>query len=226
MKQQTMFVLGSLVIGGLAAADPNPKERAMQPIETYTVTYAAGPQWKPDQPMDKQDLTGHLEFVKTQLAHHALLANGHLATGQGFYVFAVSDAKALASLVAADPGVDAGVLQVDAVAPWTLVVERLGDVPTKPIFVLDYRPGPSWRRGKQLTEQDLTKHLDYVKTAFASGALVAGGPVDAHHGRYLVAAADRAAAEAWVKSDPAVIAQTVRVEITPWNLFNHQSPKR
>jgi uncharacterized protein YciI len=227
MHHLSLIALGTLACAGLAAGDSHPaKEHAMHPIETYTVTYTVGPQWKPNQPMDKQDLAGHLAFVKTQFQRHAILASGRLASGKGFYVFGVADPKAIASLIAADPGIDAGVLVVDAVAPWTLLFEQLGDATHKPTFVLDYHPGPRWTRGKPLAEQDLAKHLDYVKSAFASRALVAGGPVDAHHGRYLLSLADRAGAEAWVKADPAVAAETVHVEITPWEVFDRQSPLR
>jgi uncharacterized protein YciI len=219
-----LAILGALALAGVAAADPH-QEHAMHPIETYTVTYSAGPQWKPDQPMEKQDLAGHLEFVKTQLDRHTLVANGHLTSGKGFYVFRMADPKALAALVAHDPGVDAGVLQIDVVEAWTLAFEKLDGPARGPLFVLDYRPGPKWRHGKSLVEQDLGKHLDYVASSLAAGTVLAGGPVDAHHGRYIVTAPDRAAVDAWVKHDPAVTAEVVRVEVTGWEVFNRRSPR-
>src|SRR4051794_36056745 len=110
VMQHKIVAVATLAIASSAFADPHNKEPGMKPIETYTVTYAPGPQWKADQPMDKQDLGGHLEFVNTQYGRHALVAHGHLGTGKGFYVFALSDPKAVVALVATDPGVDAGVL--------------------------------------------------------------------------------------------------------------------
>lgn len=208
----------------LAEPSPSPKDKKpMTTVATYTVTYSAGPQWKPNEPMERQDLAGHMGYVKRLFAQHTLLAYGHLVTGQGFYVFAVPDARRLDAIIAADPGIDAGVLRVDRGAPWTLAMEQLG-APTKSrLYVVDYRPGPHWRSGRSLGEQPLDTHLKYVGAAYAEGRLLAGGVVDAHHGRYIVAAADRAAAEAWTKADPAVRDDVLRPEITEWTPFERQS---
>jgi uncharacterized protein YciI len=57
-------------------------------------------------------------------------------------------------------------------------------------------------------------------------AILAGGPVDEHHGRYVIAAADDRAAAAWVDHDPAVNAGIFRADVTPWQVFNRQSVRR
>jgi uncharacterized protein YciI len=190
---------------------------------TYTITYAAGPQWKPGVGPEQQDIGAHLAWVKTLFGDKRLLANGHLDNGRGFYVFDVGTPTDIDELVSSDPGIDSGVLQIDAVSPWTLVVDNLGaDVHGHELFVVNERPGPNWRAGKTLLEQDLQAHLAYVRQAFAAGTLIAGGPVDGHQGRYIVAAADRAAAERWVQTDPAVIAGVLHPEIIGWQAFNRQ----
>jgi uncharacterized protein YciI len=190
---------------------------------TYTITYAGGPQWKPGLGPEQQDIGAHLAWVKTLFGDKRLLANGHLANGRGFYVFDVRTMTDIDKLVTSDPGIDSGVLQVEAAAPWTLVFDNLGaDVHGQELFVVNERPGRNWRAGKTLLEQDLQKHLAYVQAAFAAGTLLAGGPVDGHQGRYVVAGANQAAVERWVQADPAVLADILHPEILGWQVFNRQ----
>jgi uncharacterized protein YciI len=218
------FVLSALAFAGDKTVS---KKAEPAPFQTYSVTYRGGPQWKANEPMEKQDLAGHMGYVQKLVEKGTLLANGHLADGRGFYVFAASNHADADVIVAADPGIQTGVLQVDAVAPWLLVMENLAaGAKTDALFVLNYRPGPKWKAGKPLLEQDVTQHLAYVGKAFGKGQLLAGGPVDAHQGRYVISAADMAAALAWVAADPAVKADTFRVEVVAWQTFNRQSAKR
>jgi uncharacterized protein YciI len=188
---------------------------------TYTLTYSAGPQWKAGLAPDKQDLGPHFGWVKKLFDDKKLLANGHLSSGRGFYVFAVSTPAEIEKLAASDPGVDSGVLQIEAASPWTLVLDNLAaDVRGKPLFVVNERPGRRWHTGKTLMEQPLTEHLAYVQKAFAEGTLLAGGPVDGHQGRYIIAAADQSAAERWTEADPAVAAGILHPEVIGWQAFN------
>jgi uncharacterized protein YciI len=190
---------------------------------TYTVTYTGGPQWKPGLGPEHQDIGAHLGWVSKLFAGKRLLANGHLANGHGFYVFDVRTAGDIEKVVAGDPGIDSGVLQLEAASPWTLVFDNLGaDIGGQQLFVVNERPGPNWRAGKTLLEQDLQEHLTYVQKAFTGGTVIAGGPVDSHQGRYVIAAADLGAAERWVHADPAVSAQILHPEIIGWQAFNRQ----
>jgi uncharacterized protein YciI len=199
---------------------------AMNPTSartTYTITYAGGPQWKPGLGPDQQDIGPHLGWAQKLFAEKHLLANGHLANGRGFYVFDVRTAGDADKVVASDPGIDSGVLQLEAASPWTLVFDNLGaDVRGQELFVVNERPGRNWHAGRTLLEQDLQRHLAYVQKAFAGGTLIAGGPVDGHQGRYIIAAADLAAAELWVQADPAVVAQILHPEVIGWHAFNRQ----
>jgi uncharacterized protein YciI len=105
--------------------------------------------------------------------------------------------------------------------------ENLGaDLTGKQTFVLDYRPGPKWATGKPLTEQNISGHMTYVQKAFQEGVLVAGGPVDAHHGRYVIAVADAKAAEAFIAKDPAVTSGIMKASMVHWQVFNHQAASR
>jgi hypothetical protein len=94
----------------------------------------------------------------------------------------------LDKLAASDPGIDTGVLQLEAASPWTLAFDNLAaDVRGKALFVVNERPGRHWQAGKALMEQPLSEQLAYVQKAFAEGTLIAGGPVDGHQGRYIIA---------------------------------------
>ena len=190
---------------------------------TYTITYAGGPQWKPGLGPEQQDIGAHLAWAKTLFGDKRLIANGHLANGRGFYLFDVRTPTEIDKLASSDPGIDSGVLQIEAVSPWTLVFDNLGaDVHGRELFVVNERPGRNWRAGKTLLEQDLQEHLAYVQEGFEAGTVLAGGPVDGHQGRYIVAAADGAAAARWVQADPAVVADVLHPEVIGWQAFNRQ----
>src|SRR5437868_1436478 len=169
------LIVGLVSWATAAGAKQNGGQKKMEPIKAYTVIYSGGPQWKANTPPDKQDLGGHFAYVQKLFDEGTLLANGLLADGRGFYVFAVADPIRIESIAASDPGIDNGVLKVDAKAPWLLAFDNLSSPGVARLFVVDYRPGPGWRAKKPLMEQDLGSHMQYVGKAFAAGALVVGG---------------------------------------------------
>jgi uncharacterized protein len=227
MKHLVLLSCALLSVAVFAGEKDMEKKAANPPpIQTFTVTYRGGPQWKANLPMEKQDLAGHMGFVQKMFEKGTLVANGHLADGRGFYVFNATSHAEIDALVAADPGIQTGVLQVDAVAPWLLVMENFGaGEKTDALFVLNYRPGPKWKAEKPLLEQDVSAHLGSVSKAFAKGQLLAGGPVDTHQGRYVISAASLEAAQAFVAADPGVKADIFRTEIVAWTTFNRHSAK-
>jgi uncharacterized protein YciI len=196
------------------------------PTRTFTLTYAGGPQWKAGLPPEKQEIGGHFQYAKKLFDDHKLLANGHLANGTGFYVFVAKSFDEIEKIASGDPGIDSGVLQVQAAASWTLMFDNLAaDVGGKQLFVLNYRPGPAWQAGKTLLQQPVAAHIGYVQSAFQAGTVLAGGPVDDHQGRYIVAAADQAAVDRWVQSDPGITAGIFRAEVIGWQPFNRQGAR-
>jgi uncharacterized protein YciI len=229
-KSFIRLALSSTIVFALSAeAAPGGSSKmkeAKKPLRIFTLTYAGGPQWLADQPMEKQDLAGHLGWVRKLAESGTLLANGHLATGEGFYLIQAASFEQAESIAGTDPGLARGVLRLVSIAPWTMLMENLGlDLSGRHTFVVDVLPGPAFDERKPLAEQDLGPHLRYVGTTFESGNLILAGPVDAHHGRYVFAGADHAAAEAWTKADPAVQAGILRPQITEWTVFNHQAPR-
>jgi uncharacterized protein YciI len=87
------------------------------------------------------------------------------------------------------------------------------------MFLVTYRPGPSWLPGKPLSQQPLAEHFKYMVSLYAKGAMKFAGPfTDDTGGAGVLEAASKDEVEALVTGDPAVIAGVLAYEIHPWNL--------
>jgi uncharacterized protein YciI len=85
------------------------------------------------------------------------------------------------------------------------------------MFLVVYQPGPSFRTGKPLKEQDLKEHGNYMLDLYAQGALLSAGPfLDESGGAVILNAPDQAAATAITTSDPAVRAGVFIYQLYPW----------
>lgn len=88
---------------------------------------------------------------------------------------------------------------------------------TNSTFLVVYSPGPSFRTGKPLKEQDLKEHGKYMLDLYAQGSLVlAGGFLDETGGAVILSAPDQAAAVAITESDPAVRNGVFVYKLHPW----------
>jgi uncharacterized protein YciI len=84
-------------------------------------------------------------------------------------------------------------------------------------FLLVYSPGPSFRTGKPLREQELKEHGKYMLDLYAQGALLSAGPfLDETGGAVILSAPDHAAATAIVENDPAVRSGVFIYQLRPW----------
>jgi uncharacterized protein YciI len=85
------------------------------------------------------------------------------------------------------------------------------------MFLVVYQPGPSFRTGKPLKEQDLKEHGKYMLDLYAQGALLSAGPfLDESGGAVILKAPDHAAAAAITEDDPAVRAGVFIYQLYPW----------
>lgn len=193
--------------------------------QAHTVIYTAGPAWDPMLPPEEQDLAAHFEYIEGLFAAGQVLAYGPFLTdGRGFYVHLGETTPDIEASIAEDPGVISGVLALDEMGTWDLVVEGLdADIGDDALFVLEYRPGPQWEDGVSLLEQDINDHLDYVGGLFVAGDLLVGGPAGDEHGRYVIAATDDEAAATIVDGDPSVARGLFEVDVVPWAPFARQS---
>jgi len=85
------------------------------------------------------------------------------------------------------------------------------------LFLFVYRPGPSWRPGVPMREQDLRAHGAYHAQLVRDGRSVAGGGfVGMDGGMAIVRAADLAEAQAMLAADPAIVNGVFAADIRHW----------
>lgn len=76
---------------------------------------------------------------------------------------------------------------------------------TAKLFAIVYEPGPVWKRGLPLAEQNLGEHGRYMRRLAADGVLILAGPLMTSEGGLVILRADDLkAARALMDADPAV----------------------
>jgi uncharacterized protein YciI len=89
--------------------------------------------------------------------------------------------------------------------------------PGRQLFLFVYRPGPAWRAGVPMRQQDLRAHGAYHARLVEEGRSVAGGGfVGLDGGMAIVRAANLAEAEAMLAADPAIINGVFAADIRHW----------
>jgi uncharacterized protein YciI len=85
------------------------------------------------------------------------------------------------------------------------------------LFVVIYRPGSSWQRGRPMSEQGLLPHGRYYRGLFDDGRLFAGGGfTGSDGGMAILKVADMDAARAIVAADPAVTSGIFVAQLEQW----------
>jgi len=88
--------------------------------------------------------------------------------------------------------------------------------PTR-LFLFLYRPGPAWRAGVPMQQQDLRAHAAYHARLVQEGRSFAAGGFDGQDGGMaIVRAASRAEAEAMLAADPAIRNGVFVADIRQW----------
>jgi uncharacterized protein len=87
------------------------------------------------------------------------------------------------------------------------------------IFLVIYRPGPSWVPGKTVHEQRLKEHGKYMLSLYEKGSMKSAGPfTDNTGGAVVLEVNGDTEARAIVAEDPAVKSGVFLPEIHPWAL--------
>ena len=85
------------------------------------------------------------------------------------------------------------------------------------LFLFFYRPGPAWRAGRPMREQDLRAHAAYHARLLSEGrAFAGGGYVGEDGGLAIVRAAGLDEARAILAADPAIQNGVFVAEIRQW----------
>lgn len=89
----------------------------------------------------------------------------------------------------------------------------------KQTYLVIYRPGPEWLKGKSLGEQPLKEHGMYMLGLYIKGSMMQAGPfTDDTGGAALLVVNDESEAKALVTEDPAVKTGIFAYEMHPWKL--------
>jgi uncharacterized protein YciI len=90
--------------------------------------------------------------------------------------------------------------------------------PAQPLFAVIYGPGPAWKPGLPMAQQDLRAHGGYIARLAAEGRVVAGGGwVGLDGGMALLRCADADEAARLLAADPAVTTGVFAAELRRWS---------
>lgn len=85
------------------------------------------------------------------------------------------------------------------------------------LFLFLFSPGPSWRPGVPMRQQDLREHAAYHDRLVREGrGFAGGGYVGMDGGMAIVRAADRAEAQAILAADPAIVNGVFVADLRQW----------
>lgn len=89
--------------------------------------------------------------------------------------------------------------------------------PARQLFLFLFSPGPNWRPGLPMRQQDLRDHAAYHDRLVREGRSVAGGGyVGMDGGMAIVRAADLTEAQAMLAVDPAIVNGVFAAELRHW----------
>ena len=99
--------------------------------------------------------------------------------------------------------------------------------PAQPLFAFIYRPGPAWKPGLPMAQQDLRAHAGYIGRLAAEGRVVAGGGwVGLDGGMAVLRCADADEAARLLAADPAVTSGIFQADLRRWApRFGDLAPK-
>lgn len=89
----------------------------------------------------------------------------------------------------------------------------------KEMFIVIYKPGAAWIKGKPVTEQPLAEHGKYLLGLYKSKILRFAGPFgDDTGGAAVLEVSDASEAKNLIERDPAVTSGVMTYELRPWRL--------
>lgn len=105
-----------------------------------------------------------------------------------------------------------------ALALGMLMTSAAVAAPEQPLFAFIYRPGPAWKPGLPMAQQDLRAHGGYIARLAAEGRVVAaGGWSGADGGMAVLRAADADEAQRLLAADPAITGGVFQAELRRWS---------
>lgn len=104
-----------------------------------------------------------------------------------------------------------------ALATGMLIAQPAHAAADAPLFAVIYRPGPAWKPGLPMAQQDLRAHGGYIARLAAEGRVVAGGGwVGVDGGMAVLRCADAEEA-ARLLADPAITSGVFQADLRRWS---------
>jgi uncharacterized protein YciI len=101
----------------------------------------------------------------------------------------------------------------------SVAIEEPQQGPAKKTYLVIYRPGPAWLKGKSIFEQPLKEHGKYMLSLYIRGSMRLAGPLtDNAGGAVLLVVNEESEAKAIVAQDPAIKSGIFVSEMHPWKL--------
>jgi uncharacterized protein YciI len=105
-----------------------------------------------------------------------------------------------------------------ALAMGALMTSATHAAPDQPLFAVIYRPGPAWKAGLPMAQQDLGAHAGYIARLAVEGRVVAGGGwVGLDGGMALLRCADAEEAARLLAADPAITTGVFQADVRRWS---------
>lgn len=91
------------------------------------------------------------------------------------------------------------------------------DIKGENLYVLSYTPGPSWKPGVEIWEQDLKAHAHFMAELDAQGKMKLGGPfTDSTGGMAVLCLSSLEEARELLKKDPGVLSGVLSGQAKEW----------
>lgn len=206
----------------LAVAQSSPP-----PVPMTIVIYEAGPAWKEGKPPAEQNLGPHFGYVGALFKAGKVVAYGTQTDAvRGFYVLTGADASTVDGFIKDDPGIKDGILKPVSRPTWSVAVN--GFAPNKQdesYFIMRYAAGPSWVKGRPLTEQAVGPHFGYMIDLSKKGVVVAAGPSMADDEGLYVVRGSKIEVDALIAADPGVKDGLFKPQVFGWNVLAMQASR-
>ncbi|MBD3234892.1 MAG: hypothetical protein GF315_14305 [candidate division Zixibacteria bacterium] len=86
-------------------------------------------------------------------------------------------------------------------------------------YAIIYTPGPSWKKGKTVYQQELSAHGEYMAQLLERNILIAGGPfIDNSGGLAILRARNLKEAQDIINHDPAIENSVFNASLRPWHV--------
>jgi len=230
----TVLLLGSSVVPAFAEAEAEPEYE----MTTYQlVLLLRGPD---RQPMGEREIQAHqeshLSYLKTLLDADKAIIAGPVDGDEdlrGLVVLDVGSVEAAEAIMAEDPWVRAGRLEVEIHPWWTakgILQETDEFLYQETCYVgLLKRPENAPEYSEEKLQELQAGHMANIEKMADSGDLVLAGPMGDDgtlRGIFVFRAADPQRIASQVAEDPAVKAGRLEVELYPWNVPRGSLPPR